>query len=73
MNLANLKAIFTIPKWAKFFISISIIIILLLLIAVLLINQITLSEINSAIENPPPPIQPRHILRIHEGYESYTN
>lgn len=54
MNLANLKALFMIPKWAKFFISISSIIILLLLIAVLLLNQITLSEINSAIENPPP-------------------
>lgn len=54
MNLANLKALFMIPKWAKFFISISIIIILLLLIAVLLLSQITLSEINSAIENPPP-------------------
>lgn len=54
MNLANLKALFMIPKWAKFFISISSIIILLLLIAVLLLSQITLSEINSAIENPPP-------------------
>ncbi len=54
MNLANLKEVFDLPKWAKLFIVTSSVIILFAIIAVLLLNQITLDEANSAIENPPP-------------------